>query len=392
MNQLAQETSPYLRRHADNPVHWHAWNETALQRAVREDKPILLSIGYSTCHWCHVMERESFQDEEVAAYMNAHFINIKVDREERPDLDQFYMHACQLLTGQAGWPLNLFLTPDKRPFYGGTYFPPEPEGRRLSWFQALQYAAYNYYENRNAVNQKADSIIRRMRRKEEPRQPAPVQEQQELLDSLLQNIQHKQDNEQGGFGQGAKYPNTPALAFLLTYARQTGEKKPADHVFFTLDHMLRGGIYDWVGGGWHRYTIDRGWKIPHFEKMLYDNALMVSLMAWAYQFDPNERYKKASDQSLHFAEEALGNGQGGYYSALDADTEGREGEYYTWTYREIHDILGKRAETFCRIFDVKKENFFFSYFAVSFFPLLRITSQTLIDGKYGHPFFSTTNA
>ncbi len=363
MNHLQKEVSPYLQQHADNPVDWHPWREAALEKAIREDKPILLSIGYSTCHWCHVMERESFQDTEVAAYMNEHFVNIKVDREERPDLDQFYMDACQVISGQAGWPLNLFLTPDRKPFYGGTYFPPEKSGRSLSWFQTLQYAAYNFYEQRKAVEQEASRILRRMQGQDFSEKTAfsnlstkkTSKEAQALLEQLLQQVRQKQDTEFGGFGQGQKYPNTMALEFLLTYARQFNQANVADHVQFTLDQMLRGGIYDVVEGGWCRYSVDRQWKIPHFEKMLYDNALMVSLMAALYQYEPREAYKGAIEKTLQFVDEKLSNGQGGFFSALDADSEGKEGAYYTWTKKEIEEVLGPDAASFNTLMDIRLE-------------------------------------
>jgi uncharacterized protein YyaL (SSP411 family) len=363
MNHLHQESSPYLRQHADNPVNWYPWKEEALQKAIKEDKPILLSIGYSTCHWCHVMERESFMDEEVAAYMNQHFINIKVDREERPDLDQFYMDACQVITGQAGWPLNLFLTPDRKPFYGGTYFPPETAGRALSWFQALQYAAYNFYEHRSAVDQQANKVLRRMKGQEVHAdsglsalpQEEVLKEWEALPQQFLQTIQQKQDQEHGGFGHGQKYPNTMALEFLLTYARQFHQPQIANHIRFTLNQMLRGGMYDLVGGGWCRYATDRAWKVPHFEKMLYDNALMVSLTAAFYQYEPQDAYQKAIEQTLDFVKTELSNGEGGFYSALDADTDGVEGAYYTWTRAEIEEVLDEDADYFSSLMDIRSE-------------------------------------
>ncbi len=358
MNRLAKEGSPYLQQHADNPVYWYPWNEEALRQAVKEDKPILLSIGYSTCHWCHVMERESFKDNDVAAYMNAHFINIKVDREERPDLDQFYMEACQVLTGQAGWPLNLFLTPDKRPYYGGTYFPPEPMGRNLSWFQALQYAAYNYYENRPAVEKQADKIIRKMQSRSEGALPLTGQasgSEDAVMKRMLEQVRQKEDADAGGFGLGAKYPNTTALQFLLIYARRNKDENAADHVYQTLDHMLKGGMYDLIGGGWSRYATDRYWKIPHFEKMLYDNALMVSLMSEAYQYRPKESYKAAIQATLTFVASELQSPEGGFYSALDADTDGEEGSFYTWEKAEIEELLQDDAGLFNAFYDIRAE-------------------------------------
>ena len=357
MNHLAQEPSPYLRQHADNPVDWYPWGEEALARARREDRPILVSIGYSTCHWCHVMARESFQDEEVAAYMNSHFINIKIDREERPDLDALYMAACEAITGRGGWPLNVFLTPQGKPFFAGTYFPPEPGQRLQSWMQALQYAAYNFYENRRAVEQEAEKILGRMERRE--RAPAVSSAEgllaRQSVTKAMENLQQQFDKEQGGFGQGAKFPNTMALEFLLQYAWQTSSLPIYSHVLSTVARMLQGGLHDHLGGGFARYTVDRDWRAPHFEKMLYDNALIARLLAALYKWTKKAEYREAMEQTLAFLDEELHHPDGGYCAALDAESEGEEGRFYTWAYQEIINLLPEEPHWFCDYFNIRPE-------------------------------------
>jgi uncharacterized protein YyaL (SSP411 family) len=353
MNRLKNETSPYLLQHADNPVDWYPWGEEALARARKEQKPILLSLGYSTCHWCHVMERESFEDDEVAAYMNANFVNIKVDREERPDVDLLYMQACEVLTGRGGWPLNMFLTPDGAAFHGGTYFPPNPNGRQQSWFQALQYAAYNFYENFDAVSRKAKRTMERVKNKdtdhlgETTASTHPYGEQQ-AMQWLLQ-LQKQYDRNNGGFGQGKKFPNTMALQFMLHYAWLHADIDTLGQLKQTVDVMLRRGLYDPIGGGFYRYTVDPEWRVPHFEKMLYDNALLVQFLADLYKWKRQPAYKRAIVQTLAFLEDELERDGGGCFAALDAeskpsiDTPAKEGAYYTWTLEELSTILGDEA-------------------------------------------------
>lgn len=352
-------TTPYLQQHAHQPVQWYAWDEETLQKVRDLDRPILLSIGYSTCHWCHVMARESFDDEVIAEYMNAHFVNIKVDREERPDLDQLYMEACQLMTGKAGWPLNIFLTPDQRPFFAGTYFPPEPGFRQQSWYQALQYAAYNFYENRSAVERQATRVMEQLQQATTKRTPSNLHEieagDQAILHKVFEQLAARFDETAGGFGQQAKYPNFSGLELLLHLAFYTKNERANQHLQFTVDQMLAGGIYDHLGGGLARYTVDRNWHIPHFEKMLYDNALLVSLLSDLYRWTKVPKYKKAIRKTLDFIERELTSAQSGFYAALDADIEGQEGAYYTWSKAEIVQVLGADAKWFCEFYSITLE-------------------------------------
>lgn len=355
MNQLQFETSPYLLQHADNPVHWHPWNKESLARAKAEDKPILVSIGYSTCHWCHVMERESFKDPDIAAFMNAYFINIKVDREERPDLDALYMEACELIAGTAGWPLNVFLTPDLKPFFAGTYFPPEPGHKRMSWLQVLQYVQYNYQEQRIAVERQADRILARMKDpvgQPIPARPTDVTQIQSFPTKLFEQLQQHFDRDSGGFGTGRKFPNTMALEFLLNYFYYQRDPEALRHFRFTISSMLKSGIYDQIGGGIARYTVDRDWRIPHFEKMLYDNALFAQLLAKAYRLIGRRKYKTALIQTLDFLEREMQSPEGAFYAALDADSGEEEGRYYTWKKEEIEAVLGDTAAVFCTYFGI----------------------------------------
>ena len=357
MNHLQYESSPYLRQHATNPVEWFAWNERTLAKAKEEDLPILVSIGYSTCHWCHVMERESFMDAGVAAYMNQHFVNIKIDREERPDLDSLYLDACQLIAGTSGWPLNIFLTPDLKPFFGGTYFPPEEGHKRLSWFQALQYAVYNFNNNRRAVERQANKIIDRLKNIKEEKE-SPTSKKNDLTQNIFDELKRKFDPEAGGFGQEQKFPNIMALEFLLQYHYLKQDQSALVHVIRSLNALLQGGIYDQLGGGISRYTIDRNWQIPHFEKMLYDNALLIQVLASTYQFTGRRKYKTAFTEITAFLESELKNKEGGFFAAIDSESERGEGEYYTWSKNEIEKILKEEADLFIEFFGVtEKGNF-----------------------------------
>jgi hypothetical protein len=354
MNELQYESSPYLLQHADNPVNWYPWNDKALGLAVRENKPILLSIGYSTCHWCHVMARESFEDREVAGFMNAFFVNIKVDREERPDLDALYMDACQIISGTGGWPLHVFLTPDLKPFFAGTYFPPEPGLRKMSWFQALQFAWYNFSEKREAVEREADRVLHRLQQGQIVSSKA-VNKTGEPDTVLYDQLQKQFDREAGGFGRGPKFPNTMALDFLLNYYHYSRDPNALSHLKFSINRILQGGIYDQVGGGVARYTTDRYWRIPHFEKMLYDNALFAQLLARTYQLTGRRKFKTAFEQIAVFLERDLKRPEGGYYAALDADSEAGEGRYYTWTKAEVEEVLGKDAALYIDFFGITEE-------------------------------------
>jgi uncharacterized protein len=323
MNRLAAETSPYLLQHAENPVDWYPWGEEALTRAREEDRPILLSIGYAACHWCHVMEHESFEDEETAALMNERFVNVKVDREERPDLDAVYMDAVVSMTGHGGWPMTVFLTPDGEPFFGGTYFPPAPRHGLPSFRQVLEAVAQAYRERRAEVARSAAQLVEAVRASSDL---APSTEP--LTDSVLSEaaraLRRSFDPQRGGFGAAPKFPPASTLEFLL----RRGE---LDMVTTTLDGMAAGGMYDLVGGGFHRYSVDADWLVPHFEKMLYDNALLVPAYLHAWVVTGQERYREVAEQTCDYLLRDLALPGGGFASSQDADTEGVEGLTYTWT-------------------------------------------------------------
>ena len=361
MNRLQFETSPYLLQHANNPVNWFAWKPEAFEKAKKEDKPILVSIGYSTCHWCHVMEKESFENEEVAAFMNHHFVNIKVDREERPDVDQIYMEACQAISGSGGWPLNCFLTPDGRPYYAGTYFPPEPAFRRPSWLQVLNNMQDAYRNKKDTVEKQANRLMDYIKRSErvllkedfEPISfPAGSKDSQE---KVFNGLKDRFDTQDGGFGSAPKFPNTMSLRYLLAYYHFSKNEDALEHALFSIDKMIMGGIYDQLGGGFSRYTVDKAWLVPHFEKMLYDNALLLLLVAEAYQITGKELYKQTIHETLTYIKREMMSPEGGFYSAQDADSEGEEGKFYVWSKKEIDSVLGEAAELFCEFYDVSEQ-------------------------------------
>lgn len=361
-NKLIHETSPYLQQHAYNPVDWHPWGEEALAKAKAEDKPILVSIGYSTCHWCHVMERESFENEAVADFMNEHFINIKVDREERPDVDAIYMEAVQLVqNGQGGWPLNCFLLPDGRPFFGGTYFPPQPAYQRASWIQVLQNLSKAYKERREDVEAQASQIVGYIQKAQTQfsnKIDIPKGEQvfdRKFVKDVFQRLAQNFDEENGGFGSAPKFPGTMPLQFCLNYYLAEGEKKALEQVLLSLDKMSNGGIYDHLGGGFARYTVDAAWLVPHFEKMLYDNALLVGLLAETYKLTTRPLYKQRIEETLTWVEREMSSEEGGFFAALDADSEGVEGKFYVWDKAEIDAILGEDSKLFCAFYDVSEE-------------------------------------
>jgi uncharacterized protein len=353
-NRLAGESSPYLLQHAHNPVNWYPWCDEAFEKAKKEDKPVLVSIGYAACHWCHVMERESFEKPEVAEIMNRHFVNIKVDREERPDVDHIYMDAIQAISGGGGWPLNVFLTPDKKPFYGGTYFPPQKAFNRPSWKDILFFIADAYTNRKTEVLEQAQNLTDHLQSSNSFGLPASPNEgfHAGSMDEAFMNIMKTADREWGGFGRAPKFPQTFTINFLLDYSDIKDNKEALDQALLSLDKMLYGGIYDQVGGGFARYSTDTEWLAPHFEKMLYDNALLVTTLAEAYQLTKREIYREAIDETLAFAERELLHEAGGFYSALDADSEGEEGKFYVWDYEEVMTILGNDFELFASYFDI----------------------------------------
>jgi len=321
MNRLAQETSPYLLQHAENPVDWYPWGDEARERAQREDKPILLSIGYAACHWCHVMEHESFEDATTAALMNEHFVSVKVDREERPDVDSIYMDAVVSLTGHGGWPMTVFLTPTGEPFFGGTYFPPEPRHGLPSFKQLLNAVAEAWRDRRTEIERDARAIVEQLRRTVQPsRDPLTSA----LLSDAVRGLRQQFDPVWGGFGNAPKFPPASVLEFLLRRNEEEMAKK-------TLDSMALGGMFDLVGGGFHRYSVDREWLIPHFEKMLYDNALLVPAYLHGWLVTGSERHRDVAEETLDYMLRELRLADGGFASAQDADTEGVEGLTYTWT-------------------------------------------------------------
>jgi len=349
-NRLAQETSPYLLQHRDNPVDWYPWGAEALGRAREEDRPILLSVGYSACHWCHVMERESFEDPETAAYMNAHFVCVKVDREERPDVDAIYMEAVQAMSGHGGWPMTVFLDPEGVPFYGGTYFPPD-ESRGMPSFRMVMEAVVDAFERkreeireRSAATRAQLGAIGAIEPNAEP--PAAAE-----LGEAVERLRGGADMERGGFGAAPKFPPASALELLLA----RGEREVVER---TLDAMLAGGIYDQLGGGFSRYSVDAEWLVPHFEKMLYDNALLARAYLHGWQALGHERYRRVCEETLDWMLREMRGPEGGFYSALDADSEGEEGRFYVWTPAQIREVLGDGADPVIEFYGVSERGNF----------------------------------
>jgi len=341
-NRLVREKSPYLMQHAENPVDWYPWGTEALGRARREDKPILVSIGYSACHWCHVMAHECFEDDAIAMLMNENFVNIKVDREERPDVDAIYMEAVQAMSGHGGWPLNVFLASDGRPFYGGTYFPPSPRHGMPSWPELLRTVADAYAQRRSDVLHNSDVLTRAIAASQN-RHAEGGTPSVEALERALSTMLTQGDPEHGGFGGAPKFPQPLALDFLLRMAARTGRDDVKAFVELTLRRMGEGGIYDQLGGGFHRYTVDGTWLVPHFEKMLYDNALLIRVYVAAFQLTGNPWYRQIAEESLNYLLRDLRSPAGAFYSAEDADSEGIEGKWYVWTQAEIEDICAADA-------------------------------------------------
>ena len=357
-NRLIHETSPYLLQHAHNPVDWYPWGEEALSRAKKEDKPILLSIGYSSCHWCHVMEKESFENEAIAKLMNERFINIKVDREVRPDLDELYMNAVQVMIGSGGWPMTVFLTPDLIPFHAGTYFPPEDRGG-MPGFPKVLVTVSNYYNTNRGEIGKVEAQMKNALHQIVEIVPSQESLDSKVLSKAFNTLESQFDPIYGGFGNAPKFPSGLALSFLLRYWKITGSKNALGMVEETLEKMANGGIYDQLGGGFHRYSVDERWLIPHFEKMLYDNALLSRTYFEAYQAARKEKYRQVGEEVLNYVLREMKSPEGGFYSTLDADSEGEEGKFYVWTRDEIKEILGKEKGTpFCAYYGVAQQGNF----------------------------------
>lgn len=351
-NRLIHETSPYLQQHAHNPVEWFPWGEEAFTKAKAENKPILLSVGYSACHWCHVMEHESFENEKIAALMNDLFINIKVDREERPDVDEIYMNAVQMLTGRGGWPMTVFLTPEGKPFYGGTYFPPEDRHNLPAFPRILAAVAQAYRERPQEVERATAQILNNLEKlshRQESSRPLQIETLANAAASLAQHVDHTH----GGLGGAPKFPNSMVFALFLRQARASNNEHYLQMVVHTLQKMAEGGVYDHLGGGFHRYSVDERWLVPHFEKMLYDNALLTRLYLEAYQTTHEPFFRQIVEEILTYVEREMLSPEGGFYSTQDADSEGEEGKFFVWTQDEVMRELGDEVgEIFCRYYDV----------------------------------------
>lgn len=349
-NRLFNATSPYLLQHADNPVDWYPWGEEALQRAKTEDKPILLSIGYSSCHWCHVMAHESFEDTAVARVMNENFINIKLDREERPDIDQIYMDAVQAMGQNGGWPLNVFITPDQKPFYGGTYFPTD------RWMDILEAVTKAFTENRDKLNQSAEDLANIISASETDKYEL-VEDENAIskveIDNGYQRLAANFDQKWGGMKKEPKFPMPSLWQWLLSYSQLSENPEATSHLLFTLDKIAAGGINDQIGGGFARYSVDNEWHVPHFEKMLYDNGQLLSLYANAYKIEARPQYLEVMEETMGWLEREMLDESGGFYAALDADSEGVEGKFYVWSIEEIEEIAGGHAELIKAYYDVQ---------------------------------------
>lgn len=356
-NRLIEEKSPYLRQHADNPVDWYPWGDEAFARAKKEDKPVFLSIGYSSCHWCHVMERESFEDAEVARLLNDAFVSVKVDREERPDLDHLYMNVCQALTGSGGWPLTIFLTPEKKPFFAGTYFPKTARFGHLGLMELLPRLAEIWKSGRQGVLRAAENIAQSL---DEPSElPAKENLSETLLHEAFQDLEKRFDEESGGFGRAPKFPSPHNLFFLLRYWKRTRRGRALQMAEQTLERMSRGGIVDHLGFGFHRYSTDAHWLLPHFEKMLYDQALLAMAYSEAYQATGKDLYRETAEGILAYVEREMTDEGGGFYSAEDADSESVEGKFYLWTEEEIRRVFpAQQAELAAKVFGVREKGNF----------------------------------
>ncbi len=351
-NHLVHETSPYLKQHAFNPVDWYPWGPEALDLARKLDRPIFLSVGYSACHWCHVMEHESFEDPDVAKILNDHFLSIKVDREERPDLDQIYMNAVQMMTGQGGWPMSMFLTPDLRPFFGGTYFPPDDRYGRPSFKRLLLALVDAWHSRRSEITIQAGQITEQLQKMG----GLPAGEgslQPDLIRHAVSALSRSFDSRFGGFGSAPKFPHAMELRVLLRAYKRFGSEDALNMARLTLDRMAMGGMYDHLGGGFHRYSTDERWLVPHFEKMLYDNALLTFAYLEAFQATGEGFYREVVQETLDYVLREMTSPEGPFYSTQDADSEGVEGKFYVWSAEEIEQILGREsADLFSEVYDV----------------------------------------
>jgi uncharacterized protein YyaL (SSP411 family) len=356
-NRLAQETSPYLRQHADNPVDWYPWGPEALEKAQREDKPILLSVGYAACHWCHVMAHESFEDEDTARLMNERFVNIKVDREERPDIDGIYMQAVQAMTGHGGWPMTMFLLPDGTPFYGGTYFPPEDRHGLPSFRRVLESVSDGYKKDRPGIAETSGQL-KKIFESNRIRARSGGSLSPQMLETAYRSLAQRYDERNGGFGAAPKFPATMALDFLLRYSKRTENDHALKMATTSFRSMARGGIYDHIGGGFARYAVDAVWLVPHFEKMLYDNALLIRLGVHLWQATKDAEIRRVTIETGEWLGREMTSPEGGFYSSLDADSEGHEGRFYVWSEDELDTLLGADSRVFKTYFGVTREGNF----------------------------------
>ena len=349
-NQLKSETSPYLLQHAENPVNWYPWCEEAFEKAKTENKPIFLSIGYSTCHWCHVMAHESFEDNKTAEILNKYFISIKVDREERPDIDSVYMSVCQAFTGSGGWPMSIFMTWDKKPFFAGTYFPPQSRYGMPSFSELLNAIANQWYSNKKDLLESAEKIIKHLINTQSDEK---TQTNSDLIQRAVQILEHTFDSTHGGFGDAPKFPTPHNLLFLMLYAKQNNKSDALKMAEKTLLQMRKGGIFDHIGYGFSRYSTDKYYLAPHFEKMLYDNALLIIAYSSLYSITKNNIYLDTAEKTAEYILNEMTSEDGGFYSAQDADSEGIEGKYYTFSLKEIINILGEEnGREFAEVFDI----------------------------------------
>lgn len=377
-NRLANEKSPYLLQHAMNPVDWYPWGDESFTKAKNENKPIFLSIGYSTCHWCHVMERESFENEEIATYLNENFVSVKVDREERPDVDHIYMTACQAMTGHGGWPLSVFMTPDQKPFYIGTYFPPETKWGKPGFNEVIEQLSDKWKEEHEKVLEASEKMVKSVKPRFTDFDSGKVEER--ILTRAYKQFAADYDELFGGFGGAPKFPTPHNLMFLLRYWKQTNNEDALKMVEKTLDAMYRGGIYDHIGFGFARYSTDQQWLVPHFEKMLYDNALLAYTYLEGYQATERPEFKKVAEEIFTYVLRDMTHEEGGFFSAEDADAEGEEGKFSVWMPREIHDILEfEEAELFCKAYDISE----CTNFENTCIPNMINTSHVRIAHEYG---------